>query len=234
MTPLGWLGRKTSTQTKTSHLYASYQVLSQLAFQFRRREKQISNQDNFSYCWSMYKSPQSFLSRSKSIGLTVQEKKSKINFNMATMVAILDFRSEWFYFFFFTYKTLWCFLPKLKSIGLSVQKKWKTAILHFWLELFYLFLIYKSPWWLLQSFKSMGHSVQEKQPKTVFQDGCHCGHLGFPIWTILAIFDLQVTPMLPSKFPVNWPFGSVKQTKKKRNDLASYFFYLQVTLMLPT
>ena len=41
-----------------------------------------------------------------------------------------------------------------------------------------------------------------------FQDGYHGGHLGFPIGTILAIFDLQVTPMLPSKFGVNWPFGS--------------------------
>ena len=29
------------------------------------------------------------------------------------------------------------------------------------------------------------------------QDG---GHLGFPIGTILAIFDLQITPMLPTKF----------------------------------
>ena len=32
--------------------------------------------------------------------------------------------------------------------------------------------------------------------------------LGFLNGTILAIFDLQVTPMLPSKFGVNWPFGS--------------------------
>ena len=29
-------------------------------------------------------------------------------------------------------------------------------------------------------------------------------HLGFPIGMILAIFDLQVTPMLPNKFRVNW------------------------------
>ena len=28
------------------------------------------------------------------------------------------------------------------------------------------------------------------------------GHLGFPIVIILAIFDLQVTPMLPTKFPI--------------------------------
>ena len=39
------------------------------------------------------------------------------------------------------------------------------------------------------------------------------GHLGFPIGTILATFDLQVTPMLPSKFGVNWP--SVQEKKRK-------------------
>ena len=39
--------------------------------------------------------------------------------------------------------------------------------------------------------------------------------LGFPIGTILAIFDLQVTPMLPSKFGVNWPFGSGEEVKNR-------------------
>ena len=33
------------------------------------------------------------------------------------------------------------------------------------------------------------------------------GHLGFLIGMILAIFDLQVTLMLPTKFQVNWPRG---------------------------
>ena len=33
------------------------------------------------------------------------------------------------------------------------------------------------------------------------------GHFGFSIGTILAIFDLQVTPMLPTKYRVNWPRG---------------------------
>ena len=47
-----------------------------------------------------------------------------------------------------------------------------------------------------------------EEAKKDFQDGGHGGHLGFPIGTILAIFDLQVTPMLPSNFGVNWPFGS--------------------------
>ena len=38
-------------------------------------------------------------------------------------------------------------------------------------------------------------------------------HLVFLIVTILAIFDLQVTLMLPTKFPVNWPFGSEEEAK---------------------
>ena len=55
----------------------------------------------------------------------------------------------------------------------------------------------------------------EEAKKTDFQDGCHGGQLGFPIGTILAIFDLQVTPMLPSNFGVNWPFSSGKEAKNR-------------------
>ena len=54
-------------------------------------------------------------------------------------------------------------------------------------------------------------SVQEKR-KIDFQDG---GHLGFSIGMILSIFDLQVTPMPPSKFGVNWPFGSGEEAKNR-------------------
>ena len=32
---------------------------------------------------------------------------------------------------------------------------------------------------------------------------------------ILAIFDLRVTPMLPTKFRVNWPFGSGEKAKNR-------------------
>ena len=31
----------------------------------------------------------------------------------------------------------------------------------------------------------------------------------------LAIFDLQVTPILPSKFGVNWHFGSGEEAKNR-------------------
>ena len=46
----------------------------------------------------------------------------------------------------------------------------------------------------LLSFKSIGLLVQEKKWKIDFQDGRH----GFLFGTILAIFDLQVTLMLPT------------------------------------
>ena len=39
-----------------------------------------------------------------------------------------------------------------------------------------------------------------EEVKKNFQDSSHGGHLGFSIGTILAIFDLQVTLMLPTKF----------------------------------
>ena len=94
--------------------------------------------------------------------------------------------------------------------------------------------------------ESIGLSVLEKKRKIDFQDGGHGGHLGFPIGTILAMFDLQVTPMLPSKFGVNWP--SVQEKKRKidfqdgglsghlgfRIGKILAIFDLQVTLKLPT
>ena len=48
-------------------------------------------------------------------------------------------------------------------------------------------------------FESTGFLVQEKL-NIDFQDGGHGCHLGFPIRTILAIFDLQVILILPTKY----------------------------------
>ena len=45
----------------------------------------------------------------------------------------------------------------------------------------------------------------EEAKKMDFQDGHHSGHLRFRIGTGLAIFDLQVTLMLPTDFQVNSP-----------------------------
>ena len=70
-----------------------------------------------------------------------------------------------------------------------------------------------SPRCFLLSYKSSGPSVQEKKQKIDFQNGHHGGHLGFPIGTILAIFYLQVTRMLPTKFQVNWLLGLGEEAK---------------------
>ena len=105
----------------------------------------------------------------------------------------------------------------MESVGLSAQEK-KRKIdfqnghhgghLGFPFGMILASFDLESPLCFLASLKSIGLSVQEKKRKIDFQDGCHGGHLGFPISLILAIFDLQVTPMLLSKFGVNWPFRS--------------------------
>ena len=95
----------------------------------------------------------------------------------------------------------------------------------------------------LPSFDSTGLSVQEKKQKIDFQNGGIGCHLGFPIGIILAIFDLQVTLMLPTKFRVNRFLGLREEAKIDFQDgghlgfpigtiLAT--FDLQVIPMLPT
>ena len=81
-----------------------------------------------------------------------------------------------------------------------------AAILDFRSERFELFLIFKLP------FLPSLLLVQEKKRQADFQDG---GQLGFPIGTILAIFHLQIVPILPTKFRVSWPFGSEEEAQNR-------------------
>ena len=128
-------------------------------------------------------------------------------FPIATILAIFDlhftpmlptkFQVNWHF-------SSGCFLLSFKSIDLLFQKKQKLYFQDSWQGAkisdrnhFSFFLIYTSPRCFLPSFKSTSISVQEKKQKIGFQDGCHCRNLGFPIGMILAIFDLQVTMMLP-------------------------------------
>ena len=62
---------------------------------------------------------------------------------------------------------------------------------------------------------SFGFTVQEKKLKIDFKDGSDSSHVGLPIRTILAIFDVQVTLMLPIEFQVKWPFGSGEEAKNR-------------------
>ena len=87
----------------------------------------------------------------------------------------------------------------------------------------------------LTSFESICHSVQEKQFKIRFKDGGYGGRLGFLIGTFSATFDLQVTLILPIKFPVNSPFAFGETVQNifarwqlsfsDRNDF-SYFLFI--------
>ena len=64
------------------------------------------------------------------------------------------------------------------------------------------------------STKSICSLVQEKKFEIDFQDGGH-GHLGIWMGTILPIFDLQVSPLFPTKFRVNWLFGSGEEAQNR-------------------
>ena len=94
------------------------------------------------------------------------------------------------------------------------------------------------------NFESIALSVQEKKFKTDFQDGCHGSNLEFPIATIWAIFYLQVIPMLPTKFRVNWPFNSEEEGKNRFsrwspswipdwNDFSYFYMYNPSRCFLP-
>ena len=64
------------------------------------------------------------------------------------------------------------------------------------------------PRYFLPGFESIGFSIQEKKCKIDVPDRARGAHLGFSIGTILAIFDLQVAPILLTKFRVSWLFCS--------------------------
>ena len=100
-----------------------------------------------------------------------------------------------------------------------------ATILDFRFERFWLFLIYKSPWCFLPSFESIGFSGQEKkQKKKIFKMAAD-GHLGFQIRMILASFDLQVSLILPTRFPVNLPFGQEMKRKKDFQDGCNFSYF---------
>ena len=89
-----------------------------------------------------------------------------------------------------------------------------AAILDIQSERFNLYLISKTPWYLLPNFESVGLRFRRKLKIDILASR-HGGHLGFPIGMILAIFDLQATLILPTKFRVSWPFGSREEFQNR-------------------
>ena len=66
-------------------------------------------------------------------------------------------------------------------------------------------------------FLSIGCLVQKKKFKIDFQHGGEGDCLGFPSGTIVAVFDTQVNlvPVLPSKFRVMWSFHSGEKIQNR-------------------
>ena len=165
-------------------------------------------------------SPRCLLASLESIGLSVQEKKRKIDFQDGCHGGHLGFPIDMILAIFDLQVTP--MLPSKFGVNWSFGSgeeaknrfsRWRPS----WIPIGTILAIFDlqvTPM-LLPSLESIGLPVQEKKRKVDFQDGCHGGHLGFPIGTILAIFDLQVTAMLPSKFGVNWPFGSGEEAKSR-------------------
>ena len=95
----------------------------------------------------------------------------------------------------------------------SRWQSWWPSRFSDWNDFSYFLSINKSPRCFLPSFKSSGLLVQDKKRKVDFQDGDHCGHLGSPIIMILALLDLQVTPMFLPSFKLT--DLSIKDKNKK-------------------
>ena len=130
---------------------------------------------------------------------------------MAAMAAILDFRSEQFFFSTFDLQVT----PKLST---PVQVNWHFGLGEEVKTRFSRWPLWQPPW--ISNWKDFTFFYLQVTPMLptkfhvnwLFGSGEDAknrfsGHLRFPIGMILAIFDLQVTPMLPTQFRVNWPFG---------------------------
>ena len=88
-----------------------------------------------------------------------------------------------------------------------------AAILDLRSARFQLFMIYRNVSYQVSS--QLDFRFRRRSRKIYFKDGCHGGHLGFPIGTILGILDLQVTQMLPTKFGVYWLLGLGEEAKNR-------------------
>ena len=72
--------------------------------------------------------------------------------------------------------------------------------------------LYRSPDYQTGNYQSNGLSVHQKKFYIDFKGG---SQLGFPIRTILATFDLQVTSILPMKFESIALFGSGEKVQNR-------------------
>ena len=179
----------------------------------------ISDGKDFGYFWSTTRLDTSFQILSQ---LAIPFRRiSKHIFTLAAVVLSLIYDRNEFRYFWYTAPPI--LTSSFESIGLSGQdnkfkidfqdgrsgrhlgSQWPPS----WISDrndFRHFLIYQSLWYFLLSFESNGFSVQQEKFKKI-QDGGHENEI------VLAIFDLQVTSILPIKFRVNWYSGSGEEVQ---------------------
>ena len=121
-------------------------------------------------------------------GLSVQEKKRKIDFQDGHHGGHFGFPIRMILAIFYLqvnlmlptkFQVKWPFSSGEEAKNRFFKMAANAAILDFRSKQFYLFLIYTSPRCLLPSFKSTGLTVQEKKQKMDSQDGCHGAILDF-------------------------------------------------------
>ena len=148
-------------------------------------------------------SPWCFQSSFKSVGLLVQEKKWKIDFQDGRHCCHLGFPTGIILAFFDLQVIL--MLPTMLQVNWPFHsgEEAKNRFSRSWISDrndFSYFWPTRHP--------DATYQVTKKKWKIHFQDGHHGGHLVFRIGMSLAIFCLHVTWILPTKFGVIWPFGS--------------------------
>ena len=117
------------------------------------------------YLFFIYKTPRCFLPSFEAIGLLVQKKKRKIDFQDDRHSWISD-RNDFIYFSSIShpnvsYQVSSHLAFRFRKSAKNRFSRWRL-FLDFRSERFNLFLIYKSPECFLSSFESVGLSVQEK------------------------------------------------------------------------
>ena len=126
----------------------------------------------------------------ESIALLVQEKKFKTDFQDGCYSRNLGFPISTIWAIFHLkvtpmlptkFRVNWPF--NSEEEGKNRFSRWPPSWISDRNDFSY-FYINKSSWCFLRIFKSTGPLVQENKRKKEFQDGCHDGHLGFPIQTI--------------------------------------------------
>ena len=130
------------------------------------------------------------------------------------MVAILDFLSEWFYFFQSTSHPDASYQVGVNwPFGSGEEAKNRFSRwppLHNFSYLW--FTCHPNASYLVWS--QLAFLFRSSQQKIDFQDGHHGGHLESD-WNDFANFDQQVNPILSTKFRVNWPRGSGDEVKNR-------------------